>query len=70
MIHKKGEFIVTFGGAYHAGFNYGFNVAEAVNFATPLWLSVFLEAKNCTCLKDSVKIDKIEFLNNLMRGLF
>lgn len=68
MIHEKGQFIATFGGAYHAGFNYGFNIAEAVNFATPLWLPIFLKAKSCVCLRDNVKIDKKEFLNNLMKG--
>lgn len=36
---------MAFGGAYHCGFNSGFNMAEAVNYATYSWLDALKEAK-------------------------
>ncbi|KAF6261711.1 JmjC domain, hydroxylase-domain-containing protein [Scenedesmus sp. NREL 46B-D3] len=46
---EPNEFIVLNTGAYHAGYNLGFNCAEAVNFATQEWLSVGCNVTRCKC---------------------
>lgn len=62
--HNPGEFIVLNAGAYHAGFNQGFNCAEAVNFATEDWIPLGKKATRCCCKalgKDAVRVDMTMF---------
>ena len=51
------EFVVARAKAYHAGFNAGFNIAEAVNFALPAWIEIGKNVQYCKCEKDSVRIE-------------
>lgn len=52
--HYPGEFMVSRAVAYHSGFNSGYNLAEAVNFALPSWIDLGRKAGICTCQNDSV----------------
>jgi [histone H3]-trimethyl-L-lysine9/36 demethylase len=56
-VQEIGEFMITFPGSYHQGYNHGFNIAEATNFATERWIDVARKAKICSCQPDSVSID-------------
>ena len=64
-IHRPGEFMVTRCAGYHAGFNFGFNIAEAVNFALSNWLALAKNVKACNCVSDSVRINMGKFIKNI-----
>lgn len=50
LVHKQGEFVVTYPRGYHAGFNMGFNCAESVNFALDSWIELGRKARYCQCV--------------------
>lgn len=57
LVHREGEFVITFPYGYHSGYNLGYNCAESVNFATESWLDFGRVARKCNCEADSVWID-------------
>jgi jumonji domain-containing protein 2 len=64
-IQEPGQFVITQPGAYHAGFNHGFNCAESVNFALKDWIPYGMKAKRCLCSSDTVRIDMASFAEML-----
>lgn len=57
IIHREGEFMITYPYGYHSGFNYGYNLAESVNFAIDDWFPFGESSKKCECINDSVGIN-------------
>ena len=57
FIQRPGDWVFNHPGAYHCGFNAGFNAAESINFATPEWVSLGRRTGFCTCRPDTVRLD-------------
>lgn len=66
-VQYPGDAIITFPGSYHFGFNTGFNVAEATNFAVPEWVPFGRMANVCLCRPDSVRFDMNKFERLLLQ---
>ena len=60
--HKPRSFALTAPQGYHARFNYGFNIAEAVNLANPSWFSVGRQASCCARRGAKTLIVRYEYL--------
>lgn len=65
VVHREGEFVVTFPIGYHSGYNLGYNCAESVNFAIENWLNYGKTARKCQCEADSVFIDVDWFVRKM-----
>ncbi|GAB4816897.1 hypothetical protein N2152v2_003943 [Parachlorella kessleri] len=69
VVQQPGEFVVTYPGAYHCGFNQGFNCAESVNFATKTWVDIGAVAGTCACRQDTVRMDMRMFADYMSPDL-
>lgn len=49
VIQEPGEYILTFARGFHQGFNFGFNLAEAINFGSKWWLENAGKFQVCKC---------------------
>ncbi|KAJ3393310.1 hypothetical protein HDU92_007871 [Lobulomyces angularis] len=67
LIHRAGEFMITYPKGYHQGYNLGFNCAESVNFALESWVDYGMKALYCKCISDSVKIDVKTLFSDLSK---
>jgi len=65
VVHREGQFVITFPIGYHSGYNLGYNCAESVNFAIENWLQYGKTSRKCQCEADSVFIDVDWFIRKM-----
>jgi len=73
IVQQPGDLIITHPGAFHFGYNTGFNIAEATNFATSEWytgghLQDSWNVGRCSCLSDSRFYFKKELVLKVYEG--
>lgn len=60
MYQDQNEISLAFSEGYHCGFNTGFNIAEAINYATSAWLPKINKFRGCRCKEDiGWELDKV-----------
>ncbi|KAE9555091.1 hypothetical protein FO519_001666 [Halicephalobus sp. NKZ332] len=78
-VHQNiGDIVITFPRAYHAGFNAGYNIAEAVNFAPYDWLKSgrmclqnYADAgRSCVFSHDSLVLNMTKQLRKLNKKMY
>jgi hypothetical protein len=45
VVHRAGEYVISFPYAYHCGFNVALNCAESCNFASRTWVPYGLKVQ-------------------------
>lgn len=67
-VQTERDFIIVFERVFHSGFNYGYNIAESVNFADSHWPEIGKNSRFCECEKGTVRINMHEYESNLARA--
>ena len=69
ITQRPREFVISRVRGYHSGFNAGFNIAEAVNFALVPWMREAEKADYCRCINDAAFVNMKLFKLNLYKNV-
>ena len=69
MIQNPGDYVISFAGGYHQGFNLRLNHAGAVNFATDRWLPYLQSFKTCNCRFNLIARTTLDAIGKIVQNL-